>query len=91
MKNIIILMAVLLLGSNAHATEKKNEKSRKPANTYVHGYSKSNGTYVQPHYRTDSDHTTSNNWSTKGNINPYTGKAGTKTYPSEQNNDDENN
>src|SRR5437899_11704885 len=22
-----------------------------------------------------------NNWSTKGNINPYTGKAGTKLYP----------
>jgi len=47
------------------------------ADTYVNGYYKSNGTYVQPHYRSDPDSSVSNNWSTKGNVNPYTGKAGT--------------
>jgi len=53
------------------------------ADTYVNGYYKSNGTYVQPHYRSDPDSSVSNNWSTKGNVNPYTGKAGTKNaYPS---------
>ena len=46
-------------------------------NTYVNGYFKSNGTYVAPHYRTSPDATKNNNWSTKGNINPYTGKKGT--------------
>lgn len=47
------------------------------ADTYVKGYYKSNGTYVQPHYRSDPDSSVSNNWSTKGNVNPYTGKVGT--------------
>jgi hypothetical protein len=45
----------------------------------VRGYTKRSGTYVQSHRRTNADHTRRNNWSTKGNINPYTGKRGTKT------------
>jgi hypothetical protein len=48
------------------------------ATTNVHGYSKRNGSYVSPHRRTDSNHTQRDNWSTKGNINPDTGKKGTK-------------
>lgn len=48
------------------------------ANTRVRGYYKKDGTYVQPHVRSDSDGTKLNNWSTKGNVNPYTGKMGTK-------------
>jgi hypothetical protein len=44
---------------------------------YVRGYTKSNGTYVSPHYRTAPDSTPYNNYSTKGNTNPYTGKQGT--------------
>lgn len=53
------------------------------ADTYVNGYFKSNGTYVQPHYRSDADSSVSNNWSSKGNINPHTGAVGTKNpYPS---------
>jgi hypothetical protein len=45
---------------------------------HVSGHTTKNGTYVQPHYRTAPDHTKLNNWSTKGNTNPYTGKVGTK-------------
>jgi hypothetical protein len=44
----------------------------------VKGYTKKNGTYVQPHRRTSSNSSTNDNWSTKGNFNPYTGKKGTK-------------
>ena len=47
---------------------------------YVHGYTKSNGTHVNGYHRSGRNHTKSDNYSTKGNINPYTGKAGTKTY-----------
>ena len=47
--------------------------------TYVQGYVKSNGTYVQPHYRSAPDSTTSNNWTTRGNSNPYTGSYGTRS------------
>jgi hypothetical protein len=45
---------------------------------HVGGYTKANGTHVEPHMRSAPDHTTANNWSTKGNVNPYTGKPGTK-------------
>jgi len=44
----------------------------------VKGYTTKNGTYVQPHHATNPDSTKSNNYSHKGNVNPYTGKAGTK-------------
>jgi hypothetical protein len=41
---------------------------------HVKGYVRKNGTYVQPYLRSNPDHSKLNNWSTKGNINPYTGK-----------------
>ena len=47
--------------------------------THVDGYYRSNGTYVQPHYRSSPDSSTYNNWSTRGNTNPYTGARGTKS------------
>lgn len=43
---------------------------------YVEGYTRSDGTYVKGHYRTSPDSTINNNYSTQGNINPYTGKKG---------------
>ena len=46
--------------------------------TRVKGYYRNNGTYVQPHYRTSPDRNIWNNYSTKGNINPYTGNKGYK-------------
>lgn len=46
--------------------------------TYVNGYRRKDGTYVRPHYRSTPDNSFSNNWSTKGNTNPYTGKPGYK-------------
>jgi hypothetical protein len=46
----------------------------------VRGYTKDNGTYVQPHYRSSPNEYKNDNWSTSGNSNPYTGKSGTNTY-----------
>jgi hypothetical protein len=45
---------------------------------HVRGHTTKSGQYVSPHMRTSPDFRRLNNWSTKGNINPYTGKAGTK-------------
>ena len=42
------------------------------------GYVTKSGTYVEPHRATNPDKRKSNNWSSKGNTNPYTGKKGTK-------------
>ncbi len=36
------------------------------------------GVYRQAHHRTSPNNTKGDNWSTKGNVNPYTGQAGTK-------------
>jgi hypothetical protein len=45
----------------------------------VRGYYKpSTGRYIMPHYRTSPNRTKWDNWSTKGNINPFTGKKGYK-------------
>lgn len=43
----------------------------------VNGYYRSDGTYVAPYHRTAPNNTISDNYSTKGNINPYTGQPGT--------------
>jgi hypothetical protein len=44
----------------------------------VRGYYRSDGTYVQPHMRSAPDNTRSNNFSSRGNTNPYTGARGTR-------------
>lgn len=43
----------------------------------VGGHIKKDGTYVPPHQATNPNSTKTDNWSTKGNTNPYTGKEGT--------------
>lgn len=50
------------------------------AAVHVRGHYRSNGTYVQPHYRSSPDGNPHNNWSTYPNVNPYTGKKGTKHF-----------
>lgn len=50
------------------------------ADQYVHGYTRSNGTHVDGYYRSSPNNTVGDNFSTKGNVNPYTGQEGTKTY-----------
>jgi hypothetical protein len=45
---------------------------------HVSGYVTHRGTYVAPHVQTTPNHTRLDNFSTKGNFNPYTGKFGTK-------------
>lgn len=56
----------------------RGNHSNASAPVHVRGYRRKNGTYVAPHYRSHPDHSKSNNWSTKGNVNPITGQAGTK-------------
>ena len=47
------------------------------SHTRVNGYYKSNGTYVNGYNRTSPNSTKLDNFSTKGNLNPYTSKTGT--------------
>ena len=52
------------------------------ADTWVNGYTKSNGTYVSGHFRSSPNNTRSDNWSSQGNVNPYTGRVGTRSSSS---------
>lgn len=47
-------------------------------NTKTKGYMKKNGTYVQGHNKKSPNKSKLDNYSTDGNVNPYTGKKGSK-------------
>ncbi len=68
-KLLLLLMFSLLVGATF---------SMAVADTYVRGYYRKDGTYVRPHYRSSPDSSYNNNWSVKPNVNPYTGKSGTR-------------
>ncbi|EOW9375041.1 hypothetical protein ACOBWO_003360, partial [Vibrio cholerae] len=63
--NRIVFLLLIALSTSCFAKD-----------VYVEGYTRSNGTQVQGHYRTSPDSTINNNFSTQGNVNPYTGKEG---------------
>jgi hypothetical protein len=44
---------------------------------YVQPHVTRNGTFVQGHMQTNPDSSRLNNWSSQGNVNPYTGQSGT--------------
>jgi len=67
-KAIALVLAVTAFGSAAHADK------------LIGGYFTKRGTYVAPHYRSNADRHQSNNYSYKGNYNPYTGHIGTHPY-----------
>jgi hypothetical protein len=46
------------------------------ADTYVKGHTRSDGTYVQPHYRSSPNNYKFDNYSSQGNTNPYNGQQG---------------
>lgn len=48
------------------------------ADQYVKGHTRSDGTYVAPHYRSSPNSVQYDNYSTKGNTNPYTGERGSQ-------------
>ena len=48
--------------------------------TYVSGYYRADGRYVSGHHRTCANSSVSDNWSTRGNVNPYTGQPGYRSY-----------
>jgi len=47
-----------------------------PSSHSTHGYTRRNGTYVHPYHATNPNGTKRDNYSTKGNVNPWTGVPG---------------
>ena len=46
---------------------------------YNNGYIDRNGMFHPGHYQTNPNNNPWDNWSTRGNYNPFTGKPGTRT------------
>lgn len=65
MRQIFLLLLCLIFAATAESQVR------------VKGYTKKDGTYVAPHYRSSPNRTKLDNYSTRGNVNPYTGKVGT--------------
>lgn len=68
----LVLVIVPLAASAKKAPNSSGESHA------VRGHVKKDGTYVQPHRATNPNQTQRDNWSSKPNVNPYTGKPGTK-------------
>jgi hypothetical protein len=47
---------------------------------YVKGKMRKDGIYVKPHYKSSRDKSRYNNYGTIGNVNPHTGKRGTRKF-----------
>lgn len=77
-----ILTTFMLVGCDGCDDDGEDSGSGNPVaatnEVYVSGYTRSDGTYVKGHYRTAPNDTKKDNYSTKGNTNPHTGKKGTK-------------
>ncbi|MFC4822245.1 hypothetical protein [Dokdonella ginsengisoli] len=80
MNKIIVGVASLAIfvAGPAFARGGSHRSSGHSSTVHVAGHTTKSGKYVPSHTRTAPDHSKYNNWSTKGNVNPYTGKAGTK-------------
>jgi len=58
--------------------ENKSQTYSEPNVVHVESYQKKDGAVIQEHNRTSPNSTDRDNWSTKPNYNPETGKQGTK-------------
>ena len=65
-KTILIAAAVLAVSAGASAADR-----------HVNAYVRGNGTFVQGHMQTSPNATRLDNYSTRDNVNPYTGRSGT--------------
>jgi hypothetical protein len=80
MKHLLIAVALTLAATAAQAQGYGLYGSgSNPSSHSSSGYTTSRGTYVQPYVATNPNSTQMDNYSTRGNVNPYTGAVGTRT------------
>ena len=78
----LLLAIVLVIGMGAFAAFRPASVEaccKAPSPVHVRGHVTRSGSFVAPHFRTAPNSTQRDNWSSKGNRNPFTGKAGSKT------------
>jgi hypothetical protein len=81
-KFVLVFATVLATGTVVHAQYGQPLGSgyglTNPNAHTVQPYVTPRGTYVQPHVQTNPNNTQMDNFSTRGNVNPYTGVPGTR-------------
>lgn len=75
---LILASIVATVGLVVSPTYAKKTGSDNGGSHSVKGHVKKDGTYVQPYRATNPNNTQRDNWSSKPNVNPNTGKPGTK-------------
>lgn len=75
MKNLFRVF-LLLFFLNVLVVSPNKAQSVNSSSRYQRGYVKKDGTYVQGHYKTRSNRTNHDNYSTQSNVNPYTNEKG---------------
>ena len=88
MKQIVMATALSLVSfaafASGHSYGYKSSHSQSFGSSYsqpavhVSGYTTKSGNYVAPYMRTAPNNTKVDNWSSRPNVNPYTGQVGTK-------------
>ncbi|MDS4076964.1 MAG: hypothetical protein RKO68_13560 [Candidatus Accumulibacter sp.] len=87
MKTSVIVLSIAALactpafakgGGHSGGSHSSSSHSSGSGSHSIKGYTKKDGTYVAPSHAKDPNNSKSDNWSAKGNVNPYTGKEGTK-------------
>lgn len=69
-----IIITILILALNTFQSKSQQKSS---TDVPVKSYERRDGTTVPSHFRTTPNYTNQDNFSTKGNTNPYNGKKGT--------------
>jgi|HubBroStandDraft_5_1064220.scaffolds.fasta_scaffold02034_4 hypothetical protein len=77
MKQITLAGALLPVATATQAQYLSGTGSN-PNSHPVLDYTTQSGTYVPPHQQTNPNTTQTDNYGTRGNVNPYTGTVGTR-------------
>jgi hypothetical protein len=87
---ITLLAAVLAVAPGAvfargggHGASQYSSGHVNSSSHVVHGYTRRDGAVVHSYHATNPNGTRNDNYSTRGNVNPYTGKAGAKARDGE--------
>ncbi|WP_448698125.1 hypothetical protein ACFGVR_14990 [Mucilaginibacter sp. AW1-3] len=70
------LRLLLLVAVSLFAFVMTSRAQVNPSQVWVPGYTRSDGTYVNGYYKTTPNSTNRDNFTTKPNVNPYTGQPG---------------
>jgi hypothetical protein len=75
---VVLFAALAVPGITMARGSRQSTRSYGGSPVHVRSYVRHDGRLVSPYLRTAPNHTKLDNWSTRGNSNPYTGKVGTK-------------